>query len=401
LIKEVEKMAYGATVFEETVHKYPDVPRFIILKLDIQRRKLVYTDRLIEYVGHNHPGPLPPMILRDGTTVLAAPGEGFQDPYTIDYVDGKIGIYDGETFIDETEFQPQPAFFSKQTSSGMPMWAIAGARPQRIEILTSRFCQFWKEGLQCKFCFWNTMFKGRDGSLFKKTPDRQDVIETVQEALKEEGRFSQFVVTGGANQHGDEPFDDEVNQYIYVLQAIGENFSTRRFPSQVISSAFSKKQLKRIYDETGILSYCPDIEVWDEKLFKWMCPGKEKFIGRTNWMKSMFDAVEIFGEGNVYTNFVAGCEMVQPQGFKTEDAALKSNLEGCEYLAKQGVAMMGLVWAPSPGTVIQKQKQPSLDYYVRLAKGLHDIRAAYGLDVHSDDYKHCSNHADSDLCRIV
>jgi len=244
------------------------------------------------------------------------------------------------------------------------------------------------------------MFKGRDGSLFKKTPDRQDVIETVQEALKEEGRFSQFVVTGGANQHGDEPFDDEVNQYIYVLQAIGENFSTRRFPSQVISSAFSKKQLKRIYDETGILSYCPDIEVWNEKLFKWMCPGKEKFIGRDNWIKSMFDAVEIFGEGNVYTNFVAGCEMVQPQGFKTEDAALKSNLEGCEYLAKQGVAMMGLVWAPSPGTVIQKQKQPSLDYYVRLAKGLHDIRATYGLDVHSDDYKHCSNHADSDLCRI-
>jgi hypothetical protein len=115
----------------------------------------------------------------------------------------------------------------------------------------------------------------------------------------------------------------------------------------------------------------------------------------------MLDAVEIFGPGKVYTNIVAGCEMAEPHGFKTEDEALKSNLEGCEYLAKRGVSMMSLVWVPVKGSAFKGQKQPSLDYYVRLVKGLRDIRVAYGLEVHSDDYKHCGNHADSDLCRIV
>ena len=113
----------------------------------------------------------------------------------------------------------------------------------------------------------------------------------------------------------------------------------------------------------------------------------------------MLDAVEIFGEGNVYTNIVAGCEMADPHGFKTVEDALKSNFEGCEYLAKHGVSMMSIVWKPVKGALLYGKKQPPLEYYVRLAQGLHDIRAAYGLEVHSDDFKHCGNHADSDLCR--
>jgi hypothetical protein len=92
--------------------------------------------------------------------------------------------------------------------------------------------------------------------------------------------------------------------------------------------------------------------------------------------------------------------MAEPHGFKTVDEALKSNFDGCEFLAKRGVAMMSLVWRPARASLFRGQKQPPLDYYARLVKGLHDIRSAYGLKVHSDDYKHCGNHPDSDLSRI-
>ena len=43
---------------------------------------------------------------------------------------------------------------------------------------------------------------------------------------------------------------------------------------------------------------------------------------------------------------------------------------------------------------------PPLDYYIRLAKGLHEIRRDYGLTSTNDDYKHCGNHPDSDLERL-
>ncbi len=384
--------------FEETALEFPDVPRFIILKLDLYRRGIVCTDNMVERLGRKSLGPL---ILRDGTSVLMISGKYEFEPYTIDLLDGnKVGIFFGNEFIDEADFSPAPEFYGKKTSRGTPMQEVATARPQRLDIWAHRLCDFWKEGNQCKFCAVNTVFKDRVASTGEMNLDHQDVYETVHEALKEPGRFSQITLTGGANQGEDGTFDSETELYIELLQAIGKNFSSKRFPSQLLSCGLSKKQLKRIHRETGLLSYCPDIEVWDKERFAWICPGKEKFIGWDGYVRSMLDAVEIFGPGKVYTNIVAGCEMAEPHGFKTEDEALKSNLEGCEYLAKRGVSMMSLVWVPVKGSAFKGQKQPSLDYYVRLVKGLRDIRVAYGLEVHSDDYKHCGNHADSDLCRI-
>jgi hypothetical protein len=383
--------------FSEVVLKYPDFPKLIILKLDLYYRGVVYSENIVEKFEGKNPGP---MILRDGTSVLTIPGKYQNEPYKIDLINGKSGIFFDDEFIDEVDFTPNPAYYGKTTSRGTPMQSIATARPQRLDLWVHRSCDFWKEGNQCKFCTVNLIFKDRAKSKRDVSLDPGDIFETVREALKEPGRFSQITITGGADQGEDGTFDSETQRYIEVLQAVGENFSGRRFPSQLLSCGLSKKQLKKLHNETGLLSYCPDIEVWDNNLFSLICPGKEKFIGWKGYVRSMLDAVEIFGEGNVYTNIVAGCEMVDPHGFKTMEEALKSNFEGCEYLAKHGVSMMSIVWKPVKGAILYGKKQPPLEYYVRLAKGLHDIRGAYGLEVHSDDFKHCGNHADSDLCRI-
>jgi hypothetical protein len=231
--------------------------------------------------------------------------------------------------------------------------------------------------------------------------DPQDIYETVKEALKEPGRFSLIHVVAGADYSGDPPFENEVNRHIKTLQAIGRNFKARKFPSSLAACAYNKKQLKRIYDETGLSSYNPNIEVWDEKLFKWICPGKAKWLGRDYWIRSALEAVEIFGKGNVQTNFVAGVEMAQPYGFKTVDEALKSNFEACEFFAKHGVIYMSTCFRPGANSKLAGQKQPPLEYHVRLAKGLQDIRKSYGLageDHH--DYKRCGAHPDTDLDRI-
>jgi len=56
---------------------------------------------------------------------------------------------------------------------------------------------------------------------------------------------------------------------------------------------------------------------------------------------------------------------------------------------------------PRPGSYFKDQKSPSLDYYVRLAKGLHQLRVKYGLPVDFDDYRRCGNHPDTDLARLL
>lgn len=188
--------------FEEAVLKYPDIPKFIILKLDLYRRGIVYTNRIFKRMRKNAPMPL---ILRDGSSVLSVlgglevAGHYLLEPYRIDLIDGNIGIFYGDEFIDEAEISPDPEFYGKKTSRGTPMEEVASARPQRLDIWAHRFCDFWKGGNQCKFCAVNNMFKPAIEATGKLSLDPADICETVKEALKEPGRLSQITVTGGAD----------------------------------------------------------------------------------------------------------------------------------------------------------------------------------------------------------
>ena len=400
--------------------RYPRVPRFVLLKMDIQRRGLALTPATLDAVQapewdygrsyviygqgsaarKNAPGPL---LLRDGTSVMVLAGADYADGYTVDLRDGAFVLLDGDDAIDEVEFTPRPDYYGKRTSRGVPMETVATARPQRLDINPYRHCHFWEGGNQCRYCAYFTDVKATsalaDGHVARKV-DPEDVYETVREALKEPGRFSQVMLTSGADPSGTQVFDDEVERQIEALQAIGRNFRGRRFASQLIGCAYDKHQLRRLHDETGLATFCPDIEVWDPKLFDWICPGKAKWPGRDGWIQSALDAVEVFGPGNVYTNAVAGVELCKPHGFATEDEALASHFEACEFFAKRGVVYLSLVWIPWRGSQLHGQAQPSLEFYARLVLGLHDIRKAHGLRAHNDDYRHCGNHGDSDLERL-
>jgi len=68
-------------------------------------------------------------------------------------------------------------------------------------------------------------------------------------------------------------------------------------------------------------------------------------------------------------------------GFKSEDDALRATLDEAENLASQGVTTVYIVWVPRPQSDFHDQKNASLEHYVRLAQGLHDLRVKYGLTV--------------------
>jgi hypothetical protein len=208
-------------------------------------------------------------------------------------------------------------------------------------------------------------------------------------------------VTGGSNTGGKEVFDDEVEYYIEFLQAIGENFNTKKFPGQLLASAFNERQLAKIYGNTGISAYTTDLEVLSEEKFNWICPGKAEWVGYKEWKRRLISAVDIFGPGNVNTGTVGGVELARPKGFATEDDALYSNLDEVEDLARHGVGAVYIVWGIGPYSAFRDQTGPSLEYYVRLAKGYHEIHEKYGLSVDSDTYRNCGNHPDTDLDRVT
>lgn len=401
------------TFFEACV-KYPDVSPFVILKIDIQRRGFIMSRQAMCQINcekyqtkertfsrelqENYPVSF---MLRDGTSVITRPcfnGTTGIEPYVIDYKENNFVVSMSGIEIDEIYLWEKPDFYEKYTSKGTPMWHIANARPQRLDINPFQYCDFWKYGKGCRFCEIASTF-----NKVEKKPmllDMMDIKETVAEALKEKGRYTSIFLTGGCRIGGIKHFDDELNLYIEVLQIIGGFFSEDKFPSQLIAAAYNKEQLKRLHDETGLMFYTSDIEVLNKELFAWICPGKNAFVGYEQWKQRLFQAVEIFGRGNVNTGIVGGVELALPNGFKEEDEALEATLTEARELFENGVSVVSCVWRIASGSLFAKQSLPSLDYYIKLSKGLSLLRKKYELYTGMDDYRRCGNHPDTDLDRI-
>lgn len=397
---------------DEIIARYPLVSPFVILKTDVQRRGVRYTAAAqaavdpslhqVLYQGFSiekqDQNPMS-LILRDGTSILISEGPNRRPPYVVDVVDGKTVLTDQGRVIEEVEYWHKPAYYDQTTTSGKPMWTVAAARPQRIDFNPYQYCQFWTNGQGCKYCNIAANFN-QNKDQKPAFLDLEDIAETARVALGQPGRFTSVFLTGGSLLSGAELLDDEVDLYIRVLQAIGRSLNPEKFPSQLIATAFNERQLARLYEQTGLSSYTADIEVLNEDLFGWICPGKAKKIGYREWKRRLVAAVDIFGPGNVNTGIVGGVELAQPRGFPSEADALKATLEEAEDLASQGVSTVYCVWNVAPGSVFQDQLSPSLDYYVQLAVGLDALRRKYNLSIDMDNYRRCGNHPDSDLSRV-
>jgi hypothetical protein len=406
------------TVLDEVAGRYPDVPRLIILKTDVQRRGVFYADAALELLDerlHQTTGTHifgardgriaarpESLLLRDGTSIITTPTPLEENPYVVDVRDGAPWLFDAGVPLEVVDYWPAPAFYAKTSRSGVPMKNIVSARPQRLNIFPYRYCTFWNNGNGCTFC--DIVAQLKKGGKELNIPARLDpaeVGEVIGEALKEQGRFSTVFLTSGSIVSGARPFDDEVDYFIAILKEVGKNFRTHKYPSQLIATAFDKNQLKRLYAETGLTSYTSDIEVLNEELFNRHCPGKAEFIGYREWKKRLVDAVEVFGRGRVNTGIVAGIELAGPHGFASEDEALEKTLAEAEELASQGVSTVFIVWSPRPDTPLGIYKNASLDYYIRLARGLHALRVKYRLPIDHDSYRNCGNHPDTDLSRLL
>ena len=398
--------------WEQLQREYPTISPFVLLKLSMIWHGVALTERAMDRVqapdycfGKLEPFGLAggkevkkvypgAILLRDATFVHINYGEPYENPYIADY-DPETGCFlllEDDQMVDEIDFVPRPSFYGQVTSKKTPMEAVALARAQKLILTAFQKCLFWKAGEQCRYCAFFSETKMAE-------VDEQDIFETVREALKEPGRYSQIYISGGSDYRGSYPFEKEIARYVRILHSIGTLFDGR-FHSQLMAPAYEKKDVQRLYQETGLTSYSPNIEVMDKTLFKKLCPGKERWIGYDTWIKRTLDAVDVFGPGNVYTQVVAGAELARPYGFTSVDDALRSNLEGCDFFAKHGVVCLSTIWRPHKHAKLGMQPMPPLSYYVRLTKEFYEIRKSYGLVAVDDNYKLCGNHPDSDLERM-
>jgi len=402
---------------KEVQAKYSNLPKSWILKADIQRRGLNYTKAAIEKIDpnihvvnsdagsgfRNNLDYVPEgLIWKDGSYLVANfdfDENSVREPYTIDVVDDKIVVTDeGEVLEEVLGYWEKPDFYNKLASNGEPLNKYITSRPQRLDINVNRYCHFWdKPGDGCKYCPLTPTYNSQGCK--QEQYEHKYIREAFAEALKQKGRFTHVMLTGGSILSGKELLDDELESYIAILKILGEFFTTDRFPSQLIATAFNERQLERLRNETKLMTYTPDIEVLNAEKFDWICHGKSREIGYEEWKRRIYKAVDIFGKGNVSSGMVLGVELATPNGFKSEDDAFDAIITEAEEIISHGVALAANIWRPAPKSVLQGQKSPSLDYFVKVYREFDRLQRKYCPNPYTDDFRRCGAHIGLDLMR--
>lgn len=148
------------------------------------------------------------------------------------------------------------------------------------------------------------------------------------------------------------------------------------------------------------MTYTTDIEVLNKEAFEWICPGKNRYVGFEEWKRRLYEAVDVFGKGNVSSGVVLGVEQARPGGISSEEEAYKAVTEEAEKIISHGIALAANVWRTAPGSVFVKQDTPSLDYYIKTYKKFDQLHHQYGVNPYTDDYRRCGAHPGLDLLRI-
>jgi hypothetical protein len=396
---------------EGLFRRFPDVPREVIVKIELLSHGHWFTDaalaatkgsmvksyRLFSYdlipmdeMTRNEARQVPEWfyIFQGPYDLRPVPVQTTMDPkspFIIDVVEGRLVLTVGGEIISNVAYPLQPNYYAKSFPDGVAYHEICA---YGYFVTVFRQCQYWGPKEECRFCDINEnarqMKESHEFTLNAPVKSVDHVAEVAREVGREvlarEGYQApvSFLISGGTitkTLRG----KDENNFYVQYVRALKESGPRRHVSLQ--TNAKTKDEIKFLHS-AGLDGHHANMEVWDERLFEWINPGKARRIGHAEWIKRMLDSVDILGEGNVRPNFVGGIEMAKPHGFDNIADALRSTTEGIEIMMSHGVNPRFNQWRREPrSNIVQEHEQPAIptEFYIRLMTTRYELSKKYGL----------------------
>ena len=346
------------------------------LKILLITKGIDISSRIYEHFGqtkrlspHMDPQACNCLVLPDDTIVHMS-HVGSQSPFSmdIDKKDNAYLAYQGN-FITHIDFPRKTDFYEQTTSSGMPFKGTAVL--QGYDVLSFPYlwpCEYAKAGHACKFCFPGNYTEqlAQEGKLDFPSPTPQDVAEIVDYAVNVDNVASYVQLTGGSSM---DP-RAETHLVVDMLNAIDDLAGLYNVTGEMLiyTSPPADPHVIDAILQAGADRIACDIEVWDETLFRQICPGKSRFTGRDRQINALTYIAEKYGPNRSCSAFVVGVEPAE------------SFLEGAECLARRGIVPIASVWIPHGRPVLNIAEAPGLDFYRTIKNGLAEIYNKYDCE---------------------
>jgi hypothetical protein len=262
---------------------------------------------------------------------------------------------------------PEPAWYSRTTSSGTEMSRIGVLQGNYLGIYVSNRCLYWAltPAAACKFCTTGKNVGVAEES--RKSVD--DVVEVAMAAQKESGSIFTHLNTG---YHFE---DDDSKEKIHGLrqcepyvrairERVGGFIGVQAVP--VPEHRFWQ------YDEliaAGVdhFSFCYEFE--DPDFFAILCPGKEQTMGQSAFFRAMEYTASKLGKGRVSGEIIAGVEPV---------AATK---RGIDRIVDAGAFPTVCIFRPTSGSEMEHIPPPEPDAMREVFAHLYEACRRGGIPV--------------------
>ena len=342
----------------------------IRLKTELLLNGLTITDEAMQTVGHGglekvfwvfEMTPVTHQGSGDGTRPLPndmlLPYDLYVDvrynpssPFKVHLSDNTIILLKSGTEICEVRWPKRPDFYDKLTRSGEIMKKVASVRGDcGLRICFDNACNYYSKNEECKFC--NIVpARQRNRNHVVTIKEAEDIYDVVKEAMidnhpRSNGHVcSHLAFTAGAAK------DDGLGNLPQILERLKPLLAQKYFPIVTAVTATRNREETEQLCSSGISSVAFNIEIWDEKLFSEICPGKQRRIGRNRWIESLKEARDLLKPARTLTSLVVGLEPKE------------SLLKGIEYFSSEGIWPIMSPFIPMVGTEYEGKPSPDADW---------------------------------------
>ena len=306
------------------------------------------------------------LFLPDGTVVHIA-DLGPTAPFHLTLgCEGNLRLLRGGDFLAEVSLPKATAFYQQRTSRGVPFRGLAVL--QGHDVLAFPYlwpCEFAKAGQACKFCHCGnyTQHQTAVGVSEDYVFTPQDVAETVDYAVNVEHCARYIQLTGGSTLQS----AGECARILDFLQAIDGMAGMANIPGEVIvytTPPAVPGEIDSLFAAGADRIAC-DIEIWNEALFREICPGKSQWTGRQRALDTLLHIARTHGPNKACSTFVVGLEPAE------------NFLAGAEYLAHNGIVPIPSIWMPNGLPPVPSPVKADLTFFRTIKHGLAEIYDKY------------------------